>query len=65
MPLYIAGGKGSHIVDVDGNSYIDYALAWGPLILGHSHPELCRAVAERALGSHTFGAQHEDELAEV
>jgi len=60
--LYIAGGHGSRIVDVDGNSYIDYALAWGPLILGHSHPGLCRAVAERALVSHTFGAQHEDEF---
>ena len=62
VPLYIAGGHGSRIEDVDGNSYIDYALAWGPLILGHSHPELCRAVAERAMGSHTFGAQHEDEF---
>ena len=62
VPLYISGGQGSRIVDADGNSYIDYALAWGPLILGHSHPELCRAVAERALGSHTFGAQHEDEF---
>ena len=61
VPLYIAGGQGSRIVDVDGNSYIDYALAWGPLILGHSHPRLCEAVASRARASHTFGAQHEDE----
>jgi glutamate-1-semialdehyde 2,1-aminomutase len=61
VPLYIAGGKGSRIHDVDGNSYIDYALAWGPLILGHSHPRLCEAVARRAAVSHTFGAQHEDE----
>jgi glutamate-1-semialdehyde 2,1-aminomutase len=61
VPLYIAGGEGSRIRDVDGNSYIDYALAWGPLILGHSHPRLCEAVAKRAKVSHTFGAQHEDE----
>ena len=61
VPLYIAGGNGSRIHDVDGNSYIDYALAWGPLILGHSHPRLCEAVATRAAVSHTFGAQHEDE----
>jgi glutamate-1-semialdehyde 2,1-aminomutase len=61
VPLYIAGGKGSRIQDVDGNSYIDYALAWGPLILGHSHLRLCEAVATRAAVSHTFGAQHEDE----
>lgn len=62
VPLYISGGRGSRITDVDGNSYIDYALAWGPLILGHSHPQLCEAVANRALGSHTLGAQHEDEF---
>jgi glutamate-1-semialdehyde 2,1-aminomutase len=61
VPLYITGGKGSRIYDVDGNSHIDYALAWGPLILGHSHPRLCEAVAKRAAVSHTFGAQHEDE----
>jgi glutamate-1-semialdehyde 2,1-aminomutase len=61
VPLYIAGGNGSRIQDVDGNSYIDYALAWGPLILGHSHPRLCEAVSTRAAASHTFGAQHEDE----
>jgi glutamate-1-semialdehyde 2,1-aminomutase len=61
VPLYIAGGNGSRIHDVDGNSYIDYALAWGPLILGHSYPRLCEAVATRAAASHTFGAQHEDE----
>lgn len=61
VPLYIAGGEGSRIRDVDGNSYIDYVLGWGPLILGHSHPVLCEAVANRAKMSHTFGAQHEDE----
>jgi glutamate-1-semialdehyde 2,1-aminomutase len=62
VPLYIASGNGSRIVDVDGNSYIDYGLAWGPLILGHSHPELCQAVAHRAMSSFTYGAQHEDEF---
>jgi glutamate-1-semialdehyde 2,1-aminomutase len=61
VPLYVSGGIGSRIHDVDGNSYIDYALAWGPLILGYSHPRLCRAVASRAEVSHSFGAQHEDE----
>ncbi len=61
VPLYVSGGNGSRIHDVDGNSYIDYALAWGPLILGHSHPRLCEAVATRAAVSHSFGAQHEDE----
>ena len=61
VPLYITGGSGSRIHDVDENSYIDYTLAWGPLILGHSHPGLCEAVASQAAVSHSFGAQHENE----
>src|SRR5208283_1644624 len=37
-PLFFDRGAGSRVIDVDGNSYLDYGLAWGPLILGHSHP---------------------------
>lgn len=37
-PVFITKGHGSHIVDVDGNEYIDYICSWGPLILGHAHP---------------------------
>ena len=47
------------ITDVDGNRYIDYALAWGPLILGHRHPKLVAAVREQADRPHIYGAQHE------
>ena len=42
-----AGGKGSHIWDVDGNQYIDYILGSGPMLLGHAHPDVTRAVQER------------------
>lgn len=45
-PVFIAGGKGSSIVDVDGRSYLDYVMSWGPLILGHSHPEVIEALAK-------------------
>jgi glutamate-1-semialdehyde 2,1-aminomutase len=43
-PLFITSGKGSKIFDVDGNAYIDYVGSWGPLILGHAHPEVVEAV---------------------
>src|SRR5215467_7761077 len=43
-PLFFQSAKGSRLTDVDGNSYIDYALAWGPLILGHSHPAVISSV---------------------
>ncbi len=55
-PIFIASGNGSRITDVDGHSYIDYVGSWGPLILGHSHPEVTEAV-RRVLGTGTsFGA---------
>src|SRR6266699_7085704 len=56
-PLFIARGEGSHIFDVDGNRYIDYVGSWGPLLLGHRHPEILAAI-ERALTIGTsFGAR--------
>lgn len=58
-PLFFCHGEGAEIVDVDGNRYIDYALAWGPLILGHAHPAVTQAVATQAARGLTFGAQHE------
>jgi glutamate-1-semialdehyde 2,1-aminomutase len=47
------------VTDVDGNRYIDYTLAWGPLILGHRHPKLVAAMRQQADRPHTYGAQHE------
>jgi glutamate-1-semialdehyde 2,1-aminomutase len=67
VPLYFESGHGCRLRDVDGNEYIDYALAWGPLILGHCHPEIVAAVREQADRPHTYGAQHklEFEVAEL
>ncbi len=65
-PIYFASGKGSRLTDVEGRSYIDYVLSWGPLILGHCHPEVMEAL-ERVLKTGTsFGActPAEVELAE-
>lgn len=57
-PLFFDHGAGSRVVDVDGNSYLDYGLAWGPLILGHSHPAVVEAIQRQAARALTFGAQH-------
>lgn len=65
-PLFFESGKGTQVTDVDGNVYLDYGLAWGPLILGHSRPEVTEAIAAQASRALTFGAQHrlEFEVAE-
>lgn len=62
VPLYLADACGSRIRDVDGNEYIDYSLAWGPLILGHRHPRLVEALRQQAERPHIYGAQHELEF---
>ncbi len=66
-PRFVARGKGSHIWDVDGNEYIDYVGSWGPLILGHAHPEVLEAINEVAQRGTTFGiaTEIEVELAEA
>ena len=58
FPLYFESGAGSRITDVDGNEYLDYTLAFGPLILGHSHPAVVEAVVEQVRRGQTYGAQH-------
>ncbi len=65
-PRYMVRGAGSRVFDVDGNEYIDLVGSWGPMILGHAHPEVVRRVIEIARGSSSFGAPspHEVELAE-
>jgi glutamate-1-semialdehyde 2,1-aminomutase len=62
QPVFMARGQGSRIFDVDGNQYIDYVGSWGPLLLGHRHPEILAAL-ERALAIGTsFGAPTEQEV---
>jgi glutamate-1-semialdehyde 2,1-aminomutase len=61
-PPFIAQGEGSRLFDVDGNEYIDYVGSWGPLLLGHRHPEIVAAL-ERALTIGTsFGAPTAQEI---
>ncbi|MDN7245900.1 glutamate-1-semialdehyde 2,1-aminomutase [Planococcus shenhongbingii] len=55
-PIFMASGSGATITDIDGNTYIDYVLSWGPLILGHSHPEVVKAIQEVAVSGTSFGA---------
>src|SRR6266481_8500129 len=65
-PPFIARGEGSHIFDVDGNEYIDYVGSWGPLLLGHRHPAILKAIEEALEIGTSFGAptEREVELAE-
>ncbi|OZQ74390.1 glutamate-1-semialdehyde 2,1-aminomutase [Paenibacillus odorifer] len=55
-PIYVDHGIGSRIFDIDGNSFIDYVLSWGPLIMGHAHPEVVKALQETAVKGTSFGA---------
>ena len=66
-PLFITSGQGSKIYDVDGNGYIDYVGSWGPLILGHAHPEVVAAVKAAAEQGTSFGipTAREVELAQM
>jgi glutamate-1-semialdehyde 2,1-aminomutase len=65
-PPFIVGGEGSRVRDADGRVYIDYLCSWGPLILGHAHPDVVAAVREAALAGTSYGAPcpAEVELAE-
>ncbi|MDQ6775253.1 MAG: glutamate-1-semialdehyde 2,1-aminomutase [Actinomycetota bacterium] len=61
-PIFLASGAGSRVIDVDGNEYVDFVSSWGPLILGHAHPEVVAAVQEAAARGTTFGAPTEGEV---
>lgn len=66
-PPFISSAKGCLLRDADGNTYIDYVGSWGPMILGHAHPEVVRAIQEAAPKGTSFGAPTEGEvrLAEI
>lgn len=61
VPRFIASAKGSKITDVDGNEYIDYVCSWGPGILGHSQPQVIRAVQQACERGLSYGAPTENE----
>ncbi len=66
-PRYFSKGEGSRVVDEDGRGYLDFCMAWGPLILGHARPEVIDAVTRSARDGLAFGTchRHEPELAEL
>jgi len=66
-PIFIGRAEGAYLYDVDGNRYIDYIGSWGPMILGHRHPQVIEAVAEALARGTSFGAptEAESELAEL
>ena len=61
-PRFIVKGEGARIVDADGRSYIDFVGSWGPLILGHAHPEIVAAVNAAVAEGTSFGAPTEIEV---
>ncbi len=65
QPLFIERGAGPYLFDVDGNRYIDYVLSWGPLILGHAHPDVVAALKDVVERGTSYGAPSplENELA--
>lgn len=63
VPRYLARGQGAMVEDEDGNRYVDFCLAWGPLILGHADPAVVEAVTRAARDGLAFGAAHRDEVA--
>ncbi|MCR1783466.1 aminotransferase class III-fold pyridoxal phosphate-dependent enzyme [Nocardioides carbamazepini] len=67
QPLYIKHGSGAVLTDADGHDYLDYVLGWGPIILGHAHPEVTAAVTRQVRLGTGYGAAHrlEAEVAET
>jgi len=66
-PIFIDRGEGPFLIDLDGNRYLDYVGSWGPLILGHAHPRVVKAVSAALAKGASFGAptEVETELAEL
>jgi glutamate-1-semialdehyde 2,1-aminomutase len=61
-PLFVACGEGAELTDVDGKRYVDWVMSWGPLIVGHAHPEVVAAVGRATAAGTSFGAPTEAEV---
>ena len=61
-PLFITRAQGATVTDVDGNTYLDYVASWGPMILGHAHPGVVRAIQRAAGAGTSYGAPTQQEL---
>jgi len=59
----MASGSGPYLTDVDGREYVDLVCSWGPMILGHAHPDVLAAVQAAALKGFSFGTPSENEVA--
>ncbi len=66
-PRFIERGQGAYVWDADGNRYIDYVLSWGPLVMGHAHPQVVAALQDTLARGTSYGAptRLENELAEM
>jgi glutamate-1-semialdehyde 2,1-aminomutase len=66
-PIFIKSAKGAYMYDADGNQYIDFIASWGPMILGHAHPQIIEAIQGQVLASTSYGAPTalEIEMAEL
>jgi glutamate-1-semialdehyde 2,1-aminomutase len=66
-PIFVKSASGATIRDLDGHEYVDYVLSWGPLLFGHAHPAIVKAIATAAARGTSFGAptEAETELAEL
>ena len=62
-PIFFKRGEGAYLIDADDRRYIDYVCSWGPLVLGHAHPDVIDAVVEAARAGLSFGTPTEVEIA--
>jgi len=61
-PFIVERGEGPYLYDLDGNRYVDYICSWGPMVLGHAHPAVLRALSAQAMKGTSYGACHALEL---
>ena len=61
-PVYIDHAQGCRLYSIDNEEYIDYMMSWGPLILGHAHPEIVDTIQQAASNGTSYGANHENEI---
>ena len=61
-PVFFDRAEGAYMFDADGNRYIDYVLSWGPMLLGHGHPQVLEAIREQLDRAMTFGTPTELEI---
>lgn len=61
-PFFVDRGEGAYLYDVDGNRYVDFVGSWGPLVLGHAHPEVVEALQQQLVRGTSYGACSEREI---